>query len=337
MGIFNGDHATVSDVLFDDIRVENCERLISLIVEKGFFNQSKERGRIENIRFRNIRSAVKNDVHLYGFDAEHAVRNVTFADLHLPTGSSVASPGQPELFANFHVHDLLFTNAGSPMRRVSSTLPSNKRFLPLDISSWCNRSRMDEKAGDSQGWLDLGPDRDLRHLKGGVQTLAGVPFHLPNDANKGAIVLRSSQFLVEQPYASYPIRVGRQVTHLFFLHGTAFTDRHVAKVPPEVWIGDAGKLGFNQSPTGTPLWHYVVRYADTGEEIAVPVKAGCNVEDWEIWAPGGWVVPLGGKKFYLQQWDNPHPDRPVDSVKAVTALRPEVPIVLGVTLGLLPE
>jgi hypothetical protein len=77
----------------------------------------------------------------------------------------------------------------------------------------------------------------------------------------------------------------------------------------------------------------MVRYADTGEEIAVPVKAGCNVEDLEIWAPGGWVVSLCGKKFYIQQWNNPHPERVIDSVKTMTALRPEVPIVLGVTLG----
>lgn len=329
MGIFNGDQATVSDVLFDDIRVENCERLISLIVEKGFFNQSKERGRIENIHFRNIRSAVRGDLHLYGFDEAHAVRGVTFEDLHLPSPG-----GEPELFANFHAHDLTFAKTGTAPRRLAGTLPPGTQFEPLDIGPVCNRSRVDEQAGDGQGWLDLGPDRDLRKLAGGVQTLAGVPFHLPDDANRGAIVLRSSQFLTAQPYASYPIRIDRKATHLFFLHGTAFTDSRVAKVAPEVWIGDAGKLRFNQRPTGTPLWHYLVRYADTGEEIAVPVKAGCNVEDWEIWAPGGWVTQLGGKKFYLQQWNNPHPDRAIDSVQAMTALRPEVPIVLGVTLGL---
>jgi hypothetical protein len=328
MGIFNGDHATVSDVLFDDIRVENCERLISLIVEKGFFNQSQERGRIENIRFCNIRSALRADIHLYGFDDAHAVRAVTFENLHLPGNR------EPELFANFHVHDLAFRNGGRPEKMLAGTLPSGTRLEPLNIGPICNRSRLDEKAGDGQGWLDLGPERDLRKLKGGVQTLGGVPFHLPDDPARGAIVLRSSQYLLEQPYASYPIRIARKATQLFFLHGAAFTDPCVAKVPPEVWIGDAGKPRFNQSPTGTPLWHYIVRYADTGEEIAVPVKAGCNVEDWEIWAPGGWVVPLCGKKFYLQQWDNPYPNRPIDSVKAVTALRPEVPVVLGVTLGL---
>jgi hypothetical protein len=45
-------------------------------------------------------------------------------------------------------------------------------------------------------------------------------------------------------------------------------------------------------------------------------------------------VPLCGKKFYVQQWDNPYPDKPVRSVKVQTALRPEVPMVLGVTMGI---
>jgi hypothetical protein len=41
------------------------------------------------------------------------------------------------------------------------------------------------------------------------------------------------------------IRIGRKVTQLFFLHGTAFTDQHVAKVPSEVWISYAGRLRFD--------------------------------------------------------------------------------------------
>jgi hypothetical protein len=331
MGIFNGDQATVSDILFDDIRVEHCERLISLIVEKGFFNQSKERGRIENIRFRNIRSALRSDLHLYGFDAAHAVRAVAFEDLRLPEGAD------PEVFANFHVHDIALSRFGTAARPLACGLPHGVRFQTLDIAPACNRSRIDEKTGDGQGWLDLGPDRDLRALEGGVRSLGDVPFRIAEDPNRGAIVLRSAQFLLEQPYASYPIRIGRRATQLFFLHGTAFTDARVAKVPPDVWIGDAGKLRFNQSPTGTPLWHYLIRYADTGEEIMVPVKSGCNVEDMDIWAPGGWVAQLASKKFYIQRWDNPRPDRPIDSVRAVTALRPEVPIVLGVTLAVPAE
>jgi hypothetical protein len=117
MGIFNGDHATVSDVLFEDIRVENCERLISLIVEKGFFNQLDRRGRIENIRFRNIRSATTCDLHLYGFDEQSAVRHITFENLFVR-----GQPVRPELFANLHVHDLTFKQPGQPDTRVATVV-----------------------------------------------------------------------------------------------------------------------------------------------------------------------------------------------------------------------
>lgn len=331
LGIFNGDNAVVSDVLFEDIRVENHERLIGLIVEKGYYGHAAVRGRIENVRFRNIDSATTMDLHITGSDDEHGVRGITFENLTVR-----GQPAEPEIFANLYVHDLTFMQDGQVTQSLPSMVTPDVRFVPVDIGPACNRSRIDGAAEDSGGggWLNLGPEMDMRCLAGGERVLGGLPFHIAEEAGKGAIVLRSSQHLIEQPYWSYPIPIERTVTHLFFLHGTAFTDVHVDKIPPEVWIGGAGKLRFNQSPSGTPLWHYRVRYADDGTELVVPVKAGWNVEDWEIWAPGGWVVPLCGKKFYIQQWNNPFPDKPVAYVKVETALRPEVPIVLGVTMGI---
>ena len=326
LGIFNGDNAVVSDVLFEDIRVERHERLIGLIVEKGYYGHAAERGRIENVIFRNIDSLTTMDLHITGSDEDHGVRDVTFENLTVR-----GQPAAPELFANLHVRDLTFIQDGQVTHALPAMVPPNTRFLTVDIGPVCNRTRIDE---DGAGWLGLGPAMDLRELAGGEQILGGLPFHIPKNPDKGAIVLRSAQHLVEQPYWSYPIPIERAVTHLFFLHGTAFTNVHVDKIPPEVWIGGAGKLRFNQSPSGTALWHYRVRYADDGTELLIPVKAGWNVEDWEIWAPGGWVVPLCGKKFYIQQWNNPYPDKPVAYIKVETALRPEVPIVLGVTLGI---
>ena len=150
---------------------------------------------------------------------------------------------------------------------------------------------------------------------------------------KGAIMLRSSQYLTEQPYASYPVKVSQKVDYLFFLQATAFTNCFVDKVPPVVWIGKAGKLLFNQSPSGTSLWYYVVRFREDGSELTIPVKAGWNVEDWGVWAPGGWVVPLNDKKFYIQKWDNPYPNKTIEYIKMYSALCPEVPVLLAVTTG----
>jgi hypothetical protein len=148
MGIFNGDDATVSDVLFEDIRVDHCQRLISLIVEKGFFNKSKDRGLIENICCRNIRRAVRNDIHLYGFDDAHAVRGITFEDLDLPGRS-------------------LPMNRLFVVRALACKGPPGTRFVPL--------------AGEKiyiQQWNNAYPDRVIESIKTVTALCPEVPIVL---------------------------------------------------------------------------------------------------------------------------------------------------------------
>ena len=115
LGIYNGDNAVVSDVLFEDIRVENHERLIGLIVEKGYYGHAAERGRIENVHFRNIDSATTMDLHITGSDDDHGVRGVTFENLTVR-----GQPVEPEIFGNLYVHDLTFIQNG----QVTQSLPS---------------------------------------------------------------------------------------------------------------------------------------------------------------------------------------------------------------------
>ncbi len=328
MGIFNGDSATVSDITYENIRVENCERLISLIVEKGFYNKSSKRGKIENIHFKNIYSYKTADIHLDGSDEEHAVKNVTIENLYLND-----KPTDPEVFTNPYVYNIVFKNDGKIPKTIASPIDKRTKYFPVDIASWCNRSLSDSVKGDGKGWLDLGPGEDMAELKGASLTLTGIPFMLSSNPEKGAIILRSGQYLTGQPYASYPIKIGKKLDYLFFLQATAFTDSFIKKVPPEVWIGPAGKLKFNQSPVGSDLWYYIIRYSEDGSEVKVPVKAGWNVEDWGIWAPGGWVSLLNNKKFYIQKWDNPYPDKTVETVKMYSSLQPEVPILMAITIG----
>ncbi|MBA7588513.1 hypothetical protein ES708_30572 [subsurface metagenome] len=302
MGIFNGDSAIVSDIAYENIRVENCERLISLIVEKGFYNKSPKRGRIENIRFKNIYSYKTADIHLSGFSEENAVRNVSFENIYLND-----KPVEPELFANPYVYNLTFQNENQSSKRIESPIGRVTKYFPIDITPWCNRSLSDPVAGDGQGWLDLGPKEDMAEAKGSSQLFTGIPFVISLDSAKGAIILRSGQHLTNQPYASYPIQIGQKLDYLFFLQATAFT--------------------------GSNLWYYVVRYKEDGSEVKVPVKAGWNVEDWSIWAPGGWVAHLNNKKFYIQKWDNPHPDKTIETVKMFSSLQPEVPVLIALTIG----
>ena len=257
------------------------------------------------------------------------VQGITFENLTIN-----GKLAEPEIYHNLYVRDLIFIQNGQVTKHIDRFVTPDTIFSRWILDRCATVRASTIVAGDGQVGLIWDRNWICANLMGVCRTLGGVPFHIPDDPENGAIILRSSQHLVNQPYWSYPIRIDRPVKYLFFLHGTAFTDTHVIKLPPEPWIGGAGKLRFNQSKAGTPLWYYRVRYADNGFEIRIPVKAGWNVEDWEIWAPGGWVVLLNGKKFYIQQWDNPYPERPVAYVKVETALQPEVPIVLGMTMGI---
>jgi hypothetical protein len=84
-GIHNADHATVSDVLYENIRVEHhYNKLIDIKVIKSMWGKDEERGQIRNITFRNI----DVDLTIYnsgysmsllgGYDAKHTVENIIF-------------------------------------------------------------------------------------------------------------------------------------------------------------------------------------------------------------------------------------------------------------------
>jgi hypothetical protein len=89
-GIHNADRAIVSDVLYENIRVEHhYNKLIDLKVIKSMWGKDVERGQIRNITFRNIDVALSQynpgySVSLIGgFDSEHTVENVTFENFRV--------------------------------------------------------------------------------------------------------------------------------------------------------------------------------------------------------------------------------------------------------------
>ena len=82
--IHNADQATVSDVVYEDVRVEgSAGPPVDIRIIQSPYNPSPERGRIRDVVFRNVRvdgkdiapSAVK------GFDDKHQVEGVVFENV----------------------------------------------------------------------------------------------------------------------------------------------------------------------------------------------------------------------------------------------------------------
>jgi polygalacturonase len=80
--IFNCDSAVVKNITFDNIRIEEARKLVSLWIGKAVWSKQAERGHIENVSFQDITSVAPANpngiVSLQGFDATHAIENVQF-------------------------------------------------------------------------------------------------------------------------------------------------------------------------------------------------------------------------------------------------------------------
>jgi len=80
--IYHCDSALIRNVRFENLRIEESPRLISLWIDKAFWSRDTERGHIDGVTFNNIRAkADPLRVEFKGFDATHAVENVVLEDV----------------------------------------------------------------------------------------------------------------------------------------------------------------------------------------------------------------------------------------------------------------
>lgn len=104
--VYHCDDAVISDVTFDNIRIEEARRLISCWIGKTRWTETEERGHIKNVTFKNITATsapidttltgfqdgpdwkpyiIKDhaSMELVGYDAEHLVEDIVFDNVIL--------------------------------------------------------------------------------------------------------------------------------------------------------------------------------------------------------------------------------------------------------------
>ena len=202
---------------------------------------------------------------------------------------------------------VLLTNLGVdrklPVAKLA--LPKGVTYEPVDLSALVNRGFKDDKAGDGIGWLDWGPEMDLRSFPTGNVNLGGVPYLVPA-GDKNAIVLRMNPEW-GKPMENYPdsvtIPVGkRRVAGLLFLH--------------------TGGWAFGVPSFGERRIEY-----DDGTKEIIRLN-GSNMADWN---PGidnfpdeeGTTTTVAWKganprypaiRVYQTLWVNPHPQKTIKQV-----------------------
>jgi hypothetical protein len=198
-------------------------------------------------------------------------------------------------------------------------LPKDIAYHPIDLTSFANRSLVDDVADDGKGgWSDQGAEADLRTFPTGKQFFQGVPFNI--DKEKSCIVLASQG---RPGFKSMPkevtIPLGMKVEGFYFLHSSAYSGN--------VLIG-----------------MYQIQYAD-GTTFDIPLVGDQNLRDWAC-TPGPLLREKGtqsnvawtGKckmfpsiSVYRMLWVNPKPDVAVKAVRFSNPSLDPVPILMAMT------
>lgn len=92
MGIHHGDRALVSDILFEDIRIEDAPgaQLFDIRITPSYWNRDRQMGCIRDVVFRKIHvlgspglPLLLSDSRLQGYGETHTIRNVAFEEIDI--------------------------------------------------------------------------------------------------------------------------------------------------------------------------------------------------------------------------------------------------------------
>lgn len=82
--VYNADSATVSNIVFENIRIFETDKLASIWVGKNQWSKSRSLGNVNNVVFKNITvKSGKSYVQLDGADNNHQVMNIVFNNIRI--------------------------------------------------------------------------------------------------------------------------------------------------------------------------------------------------------------------------------------------------------------
>ena len=199
---------------------------------------------------------------------------------------------------------------------------------PVDIRKFVNRRFIDKVAKDGRdGWVDQGAKFSLEETPWGVMNCNGVPMDfIRYDQNgyRDCLVMKSTK-LVDAPEGELPfpaevkgVPVGSKAKNLYFLHAIGW-----------------GVLGRVET-----AFTYVINYED-GTQVEAPCRNFNEVWDWYFIAPTadmakrncykGWVNSMN-RGLYIWQWQNPNPEKRIQSLDIISASGQQIPLIVAITV-----
>ena len=222
----------------------------------------------------------------------------------------------------------ILRNLGAPFSGARAVIAGRDlQYTPVSLESYANVFLTSE-----QGWPDK--KHDLSALPLGRQTFRNVPYEIRDFTTsplESGVTLAHDRLKSNAQKKEVIIEVDEHADALFFLH-TFHQSR--------TW-----RPGRNK-PEPPVVFEYVVYYSDGTQEV-VPIQLQRGVQDFVLEehealpdAAVAWRTAGADDKqvaVYQYQWNNPHPNKPVQSV-AVRYNKDEgptygAPVLLGLTVA----
>lgn len=203
-------------------------------------------------------------------------------------------------------------------------LPRAERVLPLDLSTYANRSLTDTELGF--GCFGLGPEYDFRDLPTGTVRLADVPFRIPSPSPHQCLVLADAGGELGGPEAAMNIAVGTNLRELAFLHTCSRPKRFSRHIYDRSHINPG------------IVMRYDVHYAD-GITRSIPIRWNLHISDWNsqlgsAYGRTAWQTTTSGgalARLEAYRWINPRPEVAVRAIDIISGMDTVNPMVVAIT------
>jgi hypothetical protein len=195
------------------------------------------------------------------------------------------------------------------------------RFFPLDLRPLANHTSV--AVGTETLEAGRPPEIDLRYLPTGLQTLAGVPFHILDPADNGGKSLlmlgRPAPGTLPKIAAAIregtgPIPVGRKLASIAFLRKRWHCRLEVMSFE-DTWVRPTCRVVYDDDSwlvADCFLYFHAPFFFDEWDNDSGVVRPFYRL-GWRGNCPGGQAVTL-----HVAEWTNPYPDKMVKHIEFFT-------------------
>lgn len=229
----------------------------------------------------------------------------------------------------------------------------NKEFFCVDLRSSATWSHVDEKAGDGQGWMDMGPNYDLRRLPVGKVELAGIPFEIidpKKNKGKSVVAIANAQGMMSAVPEMSEIAIGREAASLCFLRADFMNESKLAYNPDHIGGRLPSRHVVYEDSTFLPVllesppwnvyndyWPKSDRQNSVNNDSVHPLFQGIAGLARLAWA--GATESGDSISLYISEWVNPYPEKKIRCIRSFYhpegVKRDYVDVILAIT-GVVP-